>query len=208
VHHNGTIRRTGTRKGIRADEAHVYGIISLVVWSITLIVSIKYVTVIMRADNEGEGRIMALIALVQSASLKGRATSAVLVAQGIFGAALFYGDAMITRAISVLSGGRRAQGGGARARVAGGADRAGRAERAVRDPTVRDRGRGTAVRAGNGAVVYRQKRDAVAEGELDPIHRRERPQDSRALDHLGEADDGEALRPTAGQPRRRGEDPT
>src|SRR4051794_974673 len=90
-------------EGIRADEAHVYGIISLVVWAITIIVSIKYVTVIMRADNEGEGGIMALIALVQSAPLKGRAASAVLVALGIFGAALFYGDGMITPAISVLS---------------------------------------------------------------------------------------------------------
>jgi KUP system potassium uptake protein len=90
-------------EGIRADQAHVYGIISLVVWAITIIVSIKYVTVIMRADNEGEGGIMALIALVQSAPLKGRAASAVLVALGIFGAALFYGDGMITPAISVLS---------------------------------------------------------------------------------------------------------
>src|SRR3954453_18541408 len=87
-------------EGIRADEAHVYGIISLVVWAITIIVSIKYVTVIMRADNEGEGGIMALIALVQSAPLKGRAASAALVALGIFGAALFYGDGMITPAIS------------------------------------------------------------------------------------------------------------
>ena len=54
-------------EGIKVDEDHVYGIISLVFWSITIIVSIKYVTVIMRADNEGEGGIMALIALVQSA---------------------------------------------------------------------------------------------------------------------------------------------
>ena len=76
---------------------------SLVFWSITIIVSIKYVTVIMRADNEGEGGIMALIALVQSALSPRRTRRAVLVALGIFGAALFYGDGMITPAISVLS---------------------------------------------------------------------------------------------------------
>jgi KUP system potassium uptake protein len=90
-------------EGIRPDEAHVYGIISLVVWAITIIVSIKYVTFVMRAGNQGEGGIMALIALVQGVRLKSRAATAVLVALGIFGAALFYGDGMITPAISVLS---------------------------------------------------------------------------------------------------------
>ncbi len=84
-------------------QSAVYGIISLVFWAITIIVTVKYVTFIMRADNEGEGGIMALIALVQDISLKGRIAKAALVALGIFGAALFYGDGMITPAISVLS---------------------------------------------------------------------------------------------------------
>ena len=88
---------------VKPDEAGVYGIISLVFWSITIIVSVKYVTLIMRAGNEGEGGIMALIALVQGVALKGRMAKAALVALGIFGAALFYGDGMITPAISVLS---------------------------------------------------------------------------------------------------------
>ncbi|CAN5635765.1 potassium transporter Kup [soil metagenome] len=88
---------------VKPDEAGVYGVISLVFWAITLIVSVKYVTFIMRAGNEGEGGIMALIALVQGVSLKGRAAKTMLVALGIFGAALFYGDGMITPAISVLS---------------------------------------------------------------------------------------------------------
>jgi KUP system potassium uptake protein len=88
---------------IRPTEAGIYGVISLVFWSITVIVSLKYVTFIMRADNEGEGGIMALIALVQGVMLKGRWTKAALVALGIFGASLFYGDGMITPAISVLS---------------------------------------------------------------------------------------------------------
>ncbi len=88
---------------VRADHVGVYGVISLVFWAITAIVSIKYVTFIMRADNDGEGGIMALIALVQSVALRGRMAKAALVALGIFGASLFYGDGMITPAISVLS---------------------------------------------------------------------------------------------------------
>src|ERR1700754_5237316 len=74
----------------------VYGVISLVFWTITIIVSIKYVTFIMRADNEGEGGIMALIALIQrGVRLQRRSAKAALVALGIFGASLFYGDGMI-----------------------------------------------------------------------------------------------------------------
>jgi KUP system potassium uptake protein len=88
---------------VPVTEAGVYGIISLVFWSVTMIVSVKYLTFIMRADNDGEGGIMALIALIQSVSLKGRLAKAALVALGIFGASLFYGDGMITPAISVLS---------------------------------------------------------------------------------------------------------
>jgi KUP system potassium uptake protein len=88
---------------VKPTEANVYGIISLVFWSITSIVSVKYVTFIMRADNEGEGGIMALIARVLDVPLRRRSAKAALVALGIFGAALFYGDGMITPAISVLS---------------------------------------------------------------------------------------------------------
>jgi KUP system potassium uptake protein len=88
---------------VKPDEASVYGVISLVFWAITIIVSVKYVTFIMRADNEGEGGIMALIARVLDLPLKGPRAKVTLVALGIFGAALFYGDGMITPAISVLS---------------------------------------------------------------------------------------------------------
>jgi KUP system potassium uptake protein len=88
---------------VRPTQTGVYGVISLVFWAITIIVSLKYVTFIMRADNGGEGGIMALIALVQGVKLRGRASKMILVALGIFGASLFYGDGMITPAISVLS---------------------------------------------------------------------------------------------------------
>jgi KUP system potassium uptake protein len=88
---------------VKPTEAGVYGVISLVFWAITIIVSIKYVAFIMRADNEGEGGIMALIALIRNVGLNRRSAQVVLVALGIFGASLFYGDGMITPAISVLS---------------------------------------------------------------------------------------------------------
>ncbi len=91
------------RHAVQPTEAGVYGVISLVFWAVTLIVSIKYVALIMRADNEGEGGIMALIALIRQRGLQRRAAQVTLVALGIFGASLFYGDGMITPAISVLS---------------------------------------------------------------------------------------------------------
>jgi KUP system potassium uptake protein len=88
---------------VPTSQSAIYGVLSLVVWAVTIIVSIKYVTFVMRADNDGEGGIMALIALIQRAGLASRSAKVVLVALGIFGAALFYGDGMITPAISVLS---------------------------------------------------------------------------------------------------------
>ena len=80
----------------------VYGILSLVFWSVTLIVSVKYVALVMRADNEGEGGILALTALLLR-TLKGRRAVHVIVLLGIVGAALFFGDSVITPAISVMS---------------------------------------------------------------------------------------------------------
>jgi KUP system potassium uptake protein len=86
-------------------SAHnVYGVVSLVFWSVTIIVSVTYVLLAMRADNDGEGGIMALITLLRRLNAqRGRRAAAVLTALGIFGAALFFGDSMITPAISVLS---------------------------------------------------------------------------------------------------------
>ena len=88
---------------VRPTAANVYGVISLVFWAVTLIVSAKYVALVMRADNEGEGGIMALAALVRRAAADIGIHSSALVALGVFGAALFYGDSVITPAISVLS---------------------------------------------------------------------------------------------------------
>ena len=89
--------------GLVADHDTVLGILSLVFWALTLVVTVKYVSIITRADNEGEGGIMALMALAQR-TLAGHARSSYLVGLlGVFGAALFFGDGVITPAISVLS---------------------------------------------------------------------------------------------------------
>jgi len=88
--------------GLPLTEENVYGILSVVFCAITIIVTLKYVTLIMRADNHGEGGIMALTALV-SRGLSDPRARWWLVGLGIFGAAMFYGDGMITPAISVLS---------------------------------------------------------------------------------------------------------
>ena len=85
------------------DRLHVLGVLSLIFWAVTIIVSVKYVIIIMRADNRGEGGSLALLALLSRAT-HGRPGIAALVGMlGVFAAALFYGDSMITPAISVLS---------------------------------------------------------------------------------------------------------
>jgi len=89
--------------GVKPDHAGVYGVISLVVWTIVLVVSVKYVAFVMRADNQGEGGIMALVALVRELPVKDRRVKAILVAIGILGVALFFGDGTVTPAISVIS---------------------------------------------------------------------------------------------------------
>jgi KUP system potassium uptake protein len=88
---------------VKPTTADVYGVISLVFWSITLIVSIKYVMFILRADNDGEGGIMALAALIREKLRSRSRRVAVAMVLGVIGASLFYGDSLITPAISVLS---------------------------------------------------------------------------------------------------------
>jgi KUP system potassium uptake protein len=83
--------------------ANVFGVLSVIFWSLVIVVTLKYVTLIMRADNNGEGGILALTALVSRGLQRGDNRRWWLVGFGIFGAAMFYGDGMITPAISVLS---------------------------------------------------------------------------------------------------------
>src|SRR5262245_21131194 len=89
--------------GIAATQENVLGVLSLVFWSLILVVTIKYHIVIIRADNKGEGGVLALMALVQgSRQARGLAPRHVMIVLGIFGAALIYADGALTPAISVL----------------------------------------------------------------------------------------------------------
>src|SRR5512139_1757463 len=89
----------GHQHGLPATPENVLGVLSLIVWSLLLVIVLKYLTFIMQADNRGEGGILALLALVGPAGGKTPA----LISIGLFGAALLYGDGVITPAISVLS---------------------------------------------------------------------------------------------------------
>ncbi|BBC73617.1 potassium transporter Kup [Altererythrobacter sp. B11] len=84
------------------DDAHIMGVVSLIFWSMTLVVSIQYVALLMRADNNGQGGTLALVALI-SRFLKKSSYGWIAVMLGVFATALFYGDSMITPAVSVLS---------------------------------------------------------------------------------------------------------
>ena len=85
------------------DQLHVYGVLSLIFWSMMIIVTLKYVTIIMRADNKGEGGSLALLALINRQIGSQRRWTTGIILLGVFATALFYGDSMITPAISVLS---------------------------------------------------------------------------------------------------------
>ena len=88
--------------GIQVDPVHIHGVLSLVFWSMMIVVTFKYVMTIMRADNKGEGGSLALLALINRKS-EGARWTAPFIILGVFATALFYGDSMITPAMSVLS---------------------------------------------------------------------------------------------------------
>ncbi|MGN2249228.1 potassium transporter Kup [Frateuria edaphi] len=98
-----TIKEVFGPRGVAATPPNVLGGLSLVFWSLVIVVSLKYLLFIMRADNKGEGGIMALMALAQRSVRQRPLAMSVVAVLGIFGAALFYGDGVITPAISVLS---------------------------------------------------------------------------------------------------------
>lgn len=89
--------------GLVGNHDTILGILSLVFWALVIVVTVKYVTIIMRADNDGEGGIMALMTLAQRTLPQGSRSAYVVGILGIFGASLFFGDGVITPAISVLS---------------------------------------------------------------------------------------------------------
>src|SRR3954463_767177 len=87
---------------LAVDRLHIFGVLSLIFWSLMLIVTVKYIAVAMDADNKGEGGSFALLSLI-ARNLAGKKWTAGLVMMGVLATCLFYGDAMITPAISVLS---------------------------------------------------------------------------------------------------------
>ncbi|HVQ53232.1 MAG TPA: potassium transporter Kup [Mycobacterium sp.] len=99
-----TVFNPGDPHPVPISSDNVYGVVSTIFWSVMIIVTLTYITLVMRADNDGEGGIMALITLLKRwTGQRGRRTAMFLAGLGLFGASLFFGDSMITPAISVLS---------------------------------------------------------------------------------------------------------
>ncbi|MFL6741633.1 MAG: potassium transporter Kup [Sphingomicrobium sp.] len=88
---------------LKVDQLHIFGVLSQIFWSMMIIVTLKYVTIIMRADNKGEGGSLALLALINRTLGSTKRWTSGIVLLGVFATALFYGDSMITPAVSVLS---------------------------------------------------------------------------------------------------------
>ncbi|MCB1007221.1 MAG: KUP/HAK/KT family potassium transporter [Acidimicrobiales bacterium] len=94
---------TGHAHQLTVDETNVLGILSLIFWSLIIIITIKYLAFVMKADNEGEGGILALTAIINPRGSNPSSRRWALVLIGLFGTALLYGDGMITPAIAVLA---------------------------------------------------------------------------------------------------------
>ena len=97
------IQTTFSAHGLAVDNANVFGVLSLMFWSLIMVVSVKYGYFILRADNKGEGGIMALMALAQRCVADNKRALWLVMVLGLFGTSLFFGDSVITPAISVLS---------------------------------------------------------------------------------------------------------
>ncbi len=97
------LRESFETRGLAVMEENILGVLSIVFWSLLIVISVKYLTVVMRADNDGEGGILALTALIVPNRTRPGRRRWLLIMVGLFGTALLYGDGMITPAISVLS---------------------------------------------------------------------------------------------------------
>jgi KUP system potassium uptake protein len=144
--------------GIALTAANILGGLSAIFWALMIVVSLKYVVLVLRASNRGEGGIMALLALAAGAVGAHSRWRASLLVIGVFGAALFYGDAVLTPAISVLSAVEGLEVGTSALKPYSRAARHGDPDRAVPDPEARHRLRRAAVRAGLRALVRRARR--------------------------------------------------
>ena len=158
---------------VPATHENVLGVLSLIIYSLLLVISIKYIAIVMRADNQGEGGILALTALLPQRRVNARGCW-LLILLGIFGAALLYGDGMITPAITVLGA---VEGLKVATPLFDAVRRACRrrdSDRRVRDSAARHASRRTTVRSDHGGVVRRDRgaRCRVAGASTGRAHRR------------------------------------
>ena len=154
----------GGQHALPLSEANVFGVLSLIFWAVMLIVSVKYVTFVLRFDNKGEGGVLALLALASQLFRKNRRLSQVATVIAVFAASLFYGDAVITPAISVLFCGHAR---------AGALDRARNpcnTRRRVCAATLWHRKNRPPVRAGDDDLVFYHRRLGRDEYFADPGH--------------------------------------
>jgi K+ transporter len=97
------MREAFVAHSLPVTSSNIFGLLSLIFWSLILVISVKYVSFVMRANNDGEGGILALVALIRGGDPSRRRRHWVLILLGLFGAALLYGDGVITPSISVLA---------------------------------------------------------------------------------------------------------
>ena len=155
-------------QGITISSVEILGILSLIFWSLILIVTIKYVTLVMHADNRGEGGILALMALAQRVSV-GTGIRNFLGLVGIAGACLFFGDGVITPAISVLSAVEGLEVSAPSLQAIRAPDQPDGDRAAVRHAVSRHPQRGPRVRPRHGGVVRRHRRAGLGRDRAAPV---------------------------------------
>ena len=164
-----TVFNPGDPHPVKVSAENIFGVVSLIFWSVTIIVTVTYVLLVMRADNDGEGGIMALITLIRRREVPGgRRTKVALAALGIFGASLFFGDSMITPAISVLSAIEGVKVAAPSLAEPGRPDHSGDHRLPVSRSAAGHGRRGAPVRAGHGRLVRRDRRDRRARYRRPP----------------------------------------
>ena len=155
--------------GIPLNVDNVLGGLSAILWVLMIVVSLKYVVLVMRADNRGEGGTMALIALASAAVRKHPAWRFFILTVGLFGASLFFGEAVLTPAISVVSAVEGLEVGTSAFKPLGAAARRAGAGGALHVPAAGDRGRRGVLRAGVHALVHRARRGRHLADRPDPV---------------------------------------
>ena len=152
----------------QATHDNILGVLSLIFWTMTIIVSLKYVLLVLRADNNGEGGLIAMLALATMAVKDRPQLRRALMTVGLFGTAVFFGDGVITPAISVLSAVEGLEVVGASAAQRGDPDHPGGADAAVRGAALRHRRHRQGLRADHAGLVRHADRAGPAARRRQP----------------------------------------